>query len=106
MCCNTSSGKGCPAGCGKVGHLLAALLLLLGLLSLVAAWVATKNGVVWGLPAEHWYMDVTALALLGLLSGVNALFHAAKKGSCGGSCGDEKGAEGGHVCESGKCEHK
>lgn len=104
MCCNTSSEKGCSPACGKVGHLLATFFLLLGLLSLIAAWVATKNGVVWDLPAEHWYMDVTALALLGLLSGVNALFHAAKR-SCGGSCGDEKDAEKGHVCEGGKCSH-
>lgn len=105
MCCNTSSVKGCPAACGKVGHLLASLLWLLGLLSLVAAWVATTQGMVWGLDASHWYQDVTALSLLGLLSGMNALFHAAKKGSCGGACGDAKGAEG--ACGDGKCEgHK
>lgn len=106
MCCKTTgSSKGCPAACGKVGHLLAALLWLLGLVSLVTAWVATQRGEVWGLDAEHWYMDVTALSLLGLLSGMNALFHAVKKESCGGSCGDEKGGEVGHACGDGKCAH-
>ncbi|MDO8581681.1 MAG: hypothetical protein Q7S16_02285 [bacterium] len=109
MCCKTSSGmgKGCPAACGKVGHLLASLLWLLGLLSLVAALVAMKQGAVWGLDVVSWYLNVMAFSFLGLLSGVNALFHAKKKGSCGGACGDEKGVEAAHVCGDGKCEgHK
>ncbi len=99
--------KGCPAACGKVGHLLGALLWLLGVLSLVAAWVSMKQqGAVLGLDPMSWYLNVMALSLLGLLSGVNALFHAGKKKPCCGSCSDEKGAEGGHTCEAGKCDHK
>jgi len=86
--CDTTHGKGCPPVCGKVSHMFAALLWLLGVLALVAAWVATKQGSVWGLEAGHWYQDVVALALLGLLAGMNGLFHALKKkGSCSGSCG-------------------
>ncbi len=108
MCCKTSSTKDCPEACGKVGHLLASLFWLLGLLSLVAAWVATKQGAVFGLDVMYWFMNVVALSFLGMLGGVNALFHAKKKsGACGGSCGDEKGVEAEHGCEGGKCEgHK
>ncbi|MBI4281642.1 hypothetical protein HY625_02335, partial [Candidatus Uhrbacteria bacterium] len=65
-------------------------------------------GAVFGLDVMYWFMNVVALSFLGLVSGVNALFHAKKKGgACGGSCGDEKGAEGAHECGDGKCEdHK
>lgn len=80
-------------------HLFSGLLLLLGVVALALAWVATQNGLAWGLPAEHWYQDVTALALLGVLSSLLAAYHALK---CGGSCRDEKGGE---CCEGGKCEH-
>lgn len=98
MCDTHHGGKGCPPVCGKVSHILAAVLWLLGLLSLVGAWVALYKGVFLSFDASHWYMDVTALSLLGLLAGVNGLFHAVKKGGCSGSCGDEKEGEGSCGC--------
>ena len=93
---------GCGPTCGTVAHMVGGLLWVLGILSLVVAWVATKNGMVWGLDAAHWYQDVTALALLGVASSLLAGYHARK--GCGG--GGEGHGEEKCGCGGGTCEHK
>lgn len=86
----------CGPKCGKGMHMFSGLLWLGGIVALVLAWVATQNGLAWGQDAEHWYQDVTALALLGVLSSFLALYHVLKK--CCGSCGDEKGGSASGSC--------
>lgn len=90
MCHN---GKwSCGPKCGTGMHMLSGLLWLGGVVTLVLAWLASRNGIAWGYDAEHWYQDVSALALLGVLASLLAVYHALKK--CCGSCGDEKDGEG------------
>lgn len=38
----------------------------LSALALIAAWVATKTGLVWGLGAEHWFWDALVLGILAI----------------------------------------
>lgn len=100
MCTTGHSKGGCPRVCGHISHLLAGLLWFLGLISLVGAWVAVYQGSLFGFEVGFWYTNVSSLALLGLLAGLNGLFHAVKKSGCSGSCGDEKG-HGGDACGCG-----
>ncbi|MDO8621724.1 MAG: hypothetical protein Q7R80_00640 [bacterium] len=98
-------GHGCTHLCLGVGSLAG----VLGLLSIVAAWVATWKGAFWGLGAGHWYEDAKALLLLGIFCfvfvqvGVMHGWNCAKCGP-GKCCGDEKCEGCGADCEHCKAE--
>ena len=62
---------------GRLSVIVARILLTLALLSLIGAWLTTwTSGTVFGMSQQHLFNDTFALALLGVGSFLDALWHS------------------------------
>lgn len=60
-------------------HGVSAVSGILGLLSIIGAWLARESGTVLGLSQGHLYNDATVLLLASVAFGVGTLIHRAKE---------------------------
>jgi len=78
----------------------------LGLLAIIAAWLATWKGAFLGLGAGHWYEDAKALLFLGVFCFIFVQVSVMHGWSCP-SCRGDKGCCGEKKCQGcgADCEH-
>ena len=56
-------------------HGVSAIAGIVGLLSLISAWIAGSTGTVFGLNQAHFFNDANALLLVSVAFGIGTLIH-------------------------------
>lgn len=56
-------------------HWIAFVSGILGVLSLISAWIATPTGAFMGFTVQHWFFDTISLLLISVAFGIGALIH-------------------------------
>ncbi len=64
----------------KVLHPIAAIAGILGVLAMVAAWIASFQGTFLGQEQLHWFNDAKTLLLVSIAFGIGTLIHLKEEG--------------------------
>ena len=56
-------------------HIITVIVISIGILSLIGAWIAGEDGTFLGFSQAHFFNDATVLVLIAIGFGIGTLFH-------------------------------